>query len=110
MIATSRLRRKRSLGLFVGCIFLGLAGTAPVVAQQANQLQQQVEQLKQEYEASNQALQLRIAALEQQIESQKETSEKANEATVSAADLAAEHAAKAILVNPIRSGESFKAS
>ncbi len=76
MIATSRLRRKRSLGLFVGCIFLGLAGTAPVVAQQADQLQQQVEQLKQEYEATTQALQLRIAVLEQQIQSQKQTQRK----------------------------------
>ena len=89
--------RKRPLGLFVGCIFLGLTATAPVVAQQADQLQQQLEQLKQEYETTTQALQLRMAALEQQIQSQKESSEKAKEATVSAADLAAERAAKAVL-------------
>ena len=56
-----------------------------------------MEQLKQEYETTTQALQLRMATLEQQIQSQKESSEKAKEATVSAADLAAERAAKAVL-------------
>ena len=65
MIYTSHLHRKRALGLFVGCIFLGLTGTAPVVAQQADQLQQQLDQLKQEYETTTQALHLRMAALEQ---------------------------------------------
>src|ERR1700733_6054923 len=97
MISSSRLHRKRSLGLFVGCIFLGLTATPPVAAQQADQLQQQLEQLKQEYETTTQALQLRMAALEQQIQSQKENIEKAKEATVSAADLAAGRAAKAVL-------------
>jgi maltoporin len=97
MISTSHLHRKRSLELFVGCIFLGLTGTIPIVAQQGDQLQQQLEQLKQEYETTTQALQLRMAALEQQIQSQKESSEKAKEATVSAADLAAGRAAKAVL-------------
>ena len=48
-------------------------------------------------ETTTQALQLRMATLEQQIQSQKESSEKAKEATVSAADLAAERAAKAVL-------------
>src|ERR1700722_3901707 len=97
MISTSRLHRKRSVGLLVGCIFLGLTGAAPVAAQDANQLQQQLQQLKQEYETTTQALQLRMAALEQQIQSQKESSETAKAATVSAADLAAERAAKAVL-------------
>ena len=97
MISTSRLHRKRSVGLFVAWIFLGFIGAAPAVAQDADQLQQKLEQLKQEYEATTQALQLRMAALEQQIQSQKEVSEKAKEATVSAADLAAERAAKAVL-------------
>src|SRR3984885_6035563 len=97
MISTSRLHRKRSVGLLVGCIFFGLNGAAPVVAQDADRLQQQLEQLKQEYETTTQALQLRMAALEQQIQSQKESSEKAKEATVSAADLAAERAAKTVL-------------
>ena len=32
MISTSRLHRKRSVGLFVGCIFFGLTGVAPVAA------------------------------------------------------------------------------
>jgi len=97
MISTSRLHWKRSVGLFVAWIFLGFIGAAPAVAQDADQLQQKLEQLKQEYEATTQALQLRMAALEQQIQSQKEVSEKAKEATVSAADLAAQRAAKAVL-------------
>ena len=97
MISTSRLHWKRSVGLFIAWIFLGFIGAAPAVAQDADQLQQKLEQLKQEYEATTQALQLRMAALEQQIQSQKESSEKAKEATVSAADLAAQRAAKAVL-------------
>ena len=97
MISISHLHRKRSLALFAGCVFLGITGTTPVVGQEADHLQQQLEQLKQEYETTTQALQLRMAVLEQQIQSQKESSEKAKEATVSAADLAAERAAKAVL-------------
>src|ERR1700761_5448201 len=67
MISTSRLHWKRSVGLSVGCLFLGFIGAAPAVAQDADQLQQKLEQLKQEYEATTQALQLRMAALEPQI-------------------------------------------
>ena len=76
MTSTSRLHRKRSVGLFVGCIFLGLTGAAPLVAQDADRLQQQLDELKQEYETTTQALQLRMAALEQQIQSQKESQRK----------------------------------
>ncbi len=94
MISTLSLPRKRSVGLFAGCVFLGLT---PVVAQQGDPLQQQLEQLKHEYETTTQALQLRMAVLEQKIQSQKESNEKAKEATVSAADLAAERAARAVL-------------
>jgi maltoporin len=97
MITTSPLQWKPSFGPFAGCVFLSLFGIVPAVAQQADPLQQQLEALKQEYETTTQALQLRMAVLEQQIESQNETSEKAKEATVSAADLAAERAAKAVL-------------
>src|ERR1700744_2430016 len=97
MISTSRLHWKRSVGLSVGCLFLGFIGASPAVAQDADQLQQKLEQLKQEYEATTQALQLRMAALEQQIQSQKESSDRAKEATGSAADLAAQRAAKAVL-------------
>ena len=93
---------------FTWTILIMSLGVLPAAGQQAATLQQQVEQLKQEYETSNQALQLRIAALEQQIESQKETSEKANATTVSAADLAAQHAAKAILGNPNQVGGKFQ--
>ena len=93
---------------FTWSILIISLGALPAAGQQAAPLQEQIKQLKQEYEASNQALQLRIAALEQQIESQKETSEKPSAATVSAADLAAEHAAKAILGNSNQVGGKFQ--
>ncbi len=74
-------------------------------AQQADDLQQQVQQLKQQYEQTTKDLQQRISVLEQQIEKQnevaaqeKETTKKTNEATVSAADLAAQQAAKKVLL------------
>ena len=80
----------------------------PAAGQQEDPLRQQVDQLKQEYEATTQAMQLRIAALEQQIESQKEASEKTKAATISAADLAAEHAARAVLQNSNQVGGKFQ--
>ena len=86
-----------SAKVLLSCVALGLFAILPAAAQQAEPLEQQLQDLKQEYETTTQAMQLRIAALEQQIESQKESSEKAKAATVSAADLAAERAAKAIL-------------
>jgi maltoporin len=82
-------------------VFLGVRCAC---AQQANDLQQQLQQLKQQYEQTTQDLQQRIAALEQQIEKQnqaaaqqKETAEKTSQATVSAAELAAENAVKKVL-------------
>src|SRR5258707_8105680 len=74
-------------------------------AQQAGDLQQQLQQLKQQYEQTTKDLQQRIAVLEQQIEKQneavaqeKETAKKTDEATVSAADLAAQQAAKKVIL------------
>jgi len=74
-------------------------------AQQADDLQQQLQQLKQQYEQTTKDLQQRISLLEQQIEKQnevaaqeKETTKKTNEATVSAADLAAQQAAKKVIL------------
>src|SRR4029077_16441496 len=73
-------------------------------AQQGVDLQQQLQQLKQQYEQTTKDLQQRIAVLEQQIQKQKETAaqEKAtatasDEATVSAAELAAENAVRKVL-------------
>ena len=108
LIVGSRNHRSGLLLGLIWCILIMPLGALPAAGQQAATLQQQVEQLKQEYETSNQALQLRIAALEQQIESQKETSEKASAATVSAADLAVEHAAKAVLGNVNQVGGKFQ--
>jgi len=73
-------------------------------AQQGVDLQQQLQQLKQQYERTTKDLQQRIAVLEQQIQKQDEvaTQEKAaattaDEATISAAELAAENAVRKVL-------------
>src|ERR1700739_2252487 len=108
MVTTSLIRRKRPLRSPIGCIALSLFAIVPAAAQQAEQLQQQLEELKQEYETTTRALQLRMATLEQQIESRKESSEKAKEATVSAVDLAADRAARAVLGNSDQVGARFQ--
>src|SRR5262245_5855744 len=71
---------------------------------QSDDLQQQLQQLKQQYEQTTKDLQQRIAALERQIEQQqvaaannKEKAKNEDEATVSAAELAAETAVKKVL-------------
>jgi len=71
---------------------------------QSDDLQQQLQQLKQQYEQTTKDLQQRIAVLEQQIEQQqvaaannKEKAKNEDEATVSAAELAAENAVKKVL-------------
>ena len=53
-------------------------------------------------------LEQRIAALERQIEQQKETGAKTKEGTVSAAELAAQEAEKAVLGQSDQVGESFQ--
>jgi maltoporin len=63
-------------------------------APQSNDLQKQLEQLKQQYESTSRDLQQRITALEQQIQKQKDENEKAKQGTISAAELAAQHAAQ----------------
>ncbi len=97
MPTVSSIDRKRLPMSWLGCFALSLLWISPAAAQQADPLQQQLDQLKQEYETTTQVLQLRMAVLEQKIQSQKESNEKAKEATVSAADLAAERAARAVL-------------
>ena len=73
-------------------------------AQQSGDLQLQLQQLKQQYEQTTKDLQERITVLEQQIQKQSEeaaqqneTSKSSDEATVSAAELAAEHAVRKVL-------------
>ena len=61
---------------------------------QTADLQKQLEELKQQYQATTRDLEQRIAGLEQQIQKQKEAGEKAKEGVISAAELAAEQAAK----------------
>lgn len=75
---------------------------------QTDELQRQLEQLKQEYETTTRDLQQRISLLEQQIQNQqvkekeeKEASEKAKQGTISAAELAAQHAAQQAAKNAI---------
>jgi maltoporin len=77
-------------------------------AQQADPLQQQLQQLKQQYMDTTRELEQRIAALERQIEQQKETGAKTKEGTVSAAELAAQEAEKAVLGQSDQVGENFQ--
>ena len=93
----------------VGTLVAGV-GLAP--AQQADSLQQQLEQLKKQYEDTTRALEQRIAALEQQIDRQKdierETAETQKKGKVSAAELAAEEAQKAVLGQSDQVGAKFQ--
>ena len=75
-----------------------------VAAQHGVDLDQQLHDLKQQYEQTTKDMQQRIAALEQQIQKQnevaeqpKETAQHSDEATVSAAELAAENAVRKVL-------------
>src|SRR5215813_8068367 len=87
----------------LGAVVLISLETLPASAQ-SDDLQQQLQQLKQQYEQTTKDLQQRIAVLEQQIEQQqvaaannKEKAKNEDEATVSAAELAAETAVKKVL-------------
>jgi len=70
---------------------------SPVWSQQTNVLEQRLEQLQQQYERTTQELQQQIAALKKQIEEQNYTAAKEKNATVSAAQLAAEQEVKKVL-------------
>ncbi|HET9164724.1 MAG TPA: carbohydrate porin, partial [Candidatus Angelobacter sp.] len=88
----------------------------PATGRQTDQLQQQLQQLKQQYDAATHDLEQRISALEQQIEKQKEKEkeekearEKSKEGIISAAELAAEGAAKnAVLGQSDQVGAKFQ--
>ena len=69
-----------------------LVAASSGLAQQLDPLQQQLQQLKQQYIDTTRELEQRIAALEKQIAEQKQ----APAGTISATELAAEHAVKAI--------------
>jgi hypothetical protein len=85
-------------------------------AQEGSDLQKQLELLKQQYESTTHDLQERIAALEQQIQKQQEKQkeekgalEKTKEGTISAAELAAQEAAKkAVEGNSDQVGAKFQ--
>src|SRR4030095_5924821 len=88
----------------------------PATGRQTNQLQQQLQQLKQQYDATTHDLEQRISALEQQIEKQKEKEKEEKEAResskeeiISAAELAAQGAAKnAVLGQSDQVGAKFQ--
>jgi maltoporin len=104
MTTESRSCSNKPLRRFVGCLATVAMGTISLYAQQAGQLQEQLQQLKQQYEMTTHDLEQRIAALEQQIEKQNQaatnqqaSTEKEKQSTVSAAELAAQEAAKKVL-------------
>src|SRR5271170_645801 len=86
------------------------AAAAQQAAQQSEPLQKQVEELKQEYEANNRALLLRIATLEMQIQKEKQAAAESKAGTVSAAELAAQQAAKTAILggNSNQVGSKFQ--
>src|SRR5215472_11661899 len=134
MIIAPFRRWTRPVSRFLGCLALlsfgGLtaraqestapqspaASTRTAKPQPSDQLQQQLQQLKQQYDATTRDLEQRIAALEQQIEKEKEQQreekearEKAKPGVVSAAELAAQEAAKnAVLGQSNQVGEKFQ--
>lgn len=103
MNAMLRRRRKKPLRVLVSFATVAF-GALSVQAQQTDQLKEQLQQLKQQYETTTHDLEQRIAALEQQIEkqnaaaaNQQALTEKEKQATVSAAELAAQEAVKKVL-------------
>src|ERR1700739_4828723 len=88
---------------------LSVCGSPGAAAQQAEDLQQQLQQLKQQYEQTTRALQQQIDALQQQLDKQKQTDTKQAQSTVTAAELAAEQAAKkAVLGQSDQVGAQFQ--
>ena len=104
-------RRRNNLSMRGALKTKGILISAAVVllptlasAQQDSGLQQQLQELKQQYEQTTKDMQQRITDLEQQIQKQNEAAEQrkevpkaSDEATVSAAELAAEHAVRKVL-------------
>jgi len=91
-----------SKGVAIGAAVLLLPSFA--TAQQDGGLQNQLQELKQQYEQTTRDMQQRIAVLEQQIQKQneaapqhKDAAKPSDEATVSAAELAAENAVRKVL-------------
>jgi len=91
MLSSSRSKRLSSVVLVI------VVGATCASSQQSSDLELQLQELKRQYDQTTQQLQQRISVLEQQVEEQKNASAKEKEATVSAAQLAAEQAAKKAL-------------
>ncbi len=82
----------------------------PAHAQRTDELQEQLRQLQQQYEQTSRELRERIAALEQQIQKRQDTAqnETQKDRTVSAAELAAEAAKKAVLGDSNQDGQTLQ--
>lgn len=98
---------QQSLTRFLCCGAILSFASVGAAGQESDHLQQQLQQLKQEYETTTHDLEQRIAALQEQIEKEKQAREleaakqqvgsgKEKEATVSAAELAAQQAKKSV--------------
>jgi maltoporin len=77
-------------------------------AQQNDPLQQQLQELKKQYNDTTRELEQRIATLERQIAEHKETEARSRAETVSAVELAAQEARKAIVGQSDQVGEKFQ--
>jgi maltoporin len=94
MIAVSLSRWARPIRTLIWLAAAVTFGVLNATGQQADDLQQQLQQLKRQYVETTRQLEERIAVLEHKIEEQKESAAKEKEGTVSAAELAAQEAAK----------------
>src|SRR5882757_4936044 len=108
MIVGRRLRQQLTRSIWIMTAVFAAVGFA--YAQQTESLEQQLQQLKKQYDETARTLEQRIAALEQQIEKQKEkqSAEKPKEGSVSAVELAAEQAQKAVLGKSDQVGAKFQ--
>ncbi len=109
----------RHLRWFLCCVAVLSFANVAAVGQQTEQLQQQLQELKQQYEATTHDLEQRIATLQQEIEKEKAAREqqsekekeqggKVKQATVSAAELAAQEVRKTGLLESDQVGAKFQ--
>jgi maltoporin len=94
MIAVSPSRWTKPIKPFITLTIVLASGVLIANGQQADDLQQQLQQLREQYAEATRHMEERITALEHKIDEQRESTAKAREGTISAAELAAQEAAK----------------
>jgi maltoporin len=119
MIIGLRRHWSRRSRWFICCVAILFVASIDATSQQTEQLEQQLQQLQKQYEATTHDLEERITALQQEIEKEKaarqqqsekekEESGKVKQATVSAAELAAQEVRKTGLLESDQVGAKFQ--